>query len=92
MNQGPICAKVYPEGIQPIKGNNCGLIPAGLIALAKISCERRSSGSKEHIKETKIADSVLLSLFMCCNVMDGAKLPTSLAQASAELYFQTDSE
>ena len=27
MNQGPICAKVYPEGIQPIKGNNCGLIP-----------------------------------------------------------------
>ena len=28
MNQGPICAKVYPEGIQPIKGNNCGLIPA----------------------------------------------------------------
>ena len=30
MNQGPICAKVYPEGIQPIKGNNCGLIPEGL--------------------------------------------------------------
>ena len=27
MNQGTICAKVYPEGIQPIKGNNCGLIP-----------------------------------------------------------------
>ena len=27
MNQGPICAKVYPEGIQPIKVNNCGLIP-----------------------------------------------------------------
>ena len=27
MNQGPICAKVNPEGIQPIKGNNCGLIP-----------------------------------------------------------------
>ena len=27
MNQGPICAKVYPEGIQPNKGNNCGLIP-----------------------------------------------------------------
>ena len=27
MNQGPICAKVYPEGIQPIKENNCGLIP-----------------------------------------------------------------
>ena len=27
MNQGTICAKVYPEGVQPIKGNNCGLIP-----------------------------------------------------------------
>ena len=27
MNQGTICAKVYPEGIQPIMGNNCGLIP-----------------------------------------------------------------
>ena len=27
MNQGTICAKVYPAGIQPIKGNNCGLIP-----------------------------------------------------------------
>ena len=30
MNQGTICAKVYPEGIQPIKGNNCGLIPVAL--------------------------------------------------------------
>ena len=28
VNQGTICAKVYPEGIQTIKGNNCGLIPA----------------------------------------------------------------
>ena len=27
MNQGTICAKVYPKGIQPVKGNNCGLIP-----------------------------------------------------------------
>ena len=26
MNQETICAKVYPEGIQPIKGHNCGLI------------------------------------------------------------------
>ena len=26
--QGTICAKVYPVGIQPIKGNNCGLIPS----------------------------------------------------------------
>ena len=26
MNQGPNCAKVYPEGIQPIKGNKCGLM------------------------------------------------------------------
>ena len=35
----------------------------------KISSELRSSGSKEDIKETKIVDSVLLSLFMCSNVM-----------------------
>ena len=27
MNQGTICAKVYPEGVQAFKGNNCGLIP-----------------------------------------------------------------
>ena len=27
MNQGTICAKAYPEGVQTIKGNNCGLIP-----------------------------------------------------------------
>ena len=27
MNQRTICAKVYPEGIQLIKGNNCRLIP-----------------------------------------------------------------
>ena len=27
MDQRTICAKVYPEGVQPIKGNNCGLIP-----------------------------------------------------------------
>ena len=27
MYQGTICAKAYPEGIQPIKGNNCELIP-----------------------------------------------------------------
>ena len=27
MNQGTVCAKVYPEGVQPLKGNNCGLIP-----------------------------------------------------------------
>ena len=26
MNQGTICAKVYPEGVQQVKGNNCGLI------------------------------------------------------------------
>ena len=36
----------------------------------KISSERRSFGSKEDIKETKIADSVSLSLFMCSNVME----------------------
>ena len=27
MNQGTICAKEYPEGVQLIKANNCGLIP-----------------------------------------------------------------
>ena len=27
MNQGTICAKIYPEGIEPMKGNNCGPIP-----------------------------------------------------------------
>ena len=27
MNQGTICVKVYPEGVQPVKENNCGLIP-----------------------------------------------------------------
>ena len=26
MNQGTVCAKVFPEGVQPVKGNNCGLI------------------------------------------------------------------
>ena len=31
MNQGT--AKVYPEDVQPIKGNNCGLIPVNPIAL-----------------------------------------------------------
>ena len=25
MNQGTICAKAYPEGVQPIKRNNCGV-------------------------------------------------------------------
>ena len=27
MNQGTICAKVDLEGVHPVKGNNCGLIP-----------------------------------------------------------------
>ena len=57
----------------------------------KISCEWRFSGSKEHTKETKIADSVLLSLFMCSNVM-GQHCPRPRAPASAELNFQTDLE
>ena len=35
----------------------------------KISSAWRSSGSKKQIKEKKIEDSVLLSLFMCSNVM-----------------------
>ena len=33
MDQGTICAKVYPEGIQPIRGNNCGLIPYALASV-----------------------------------------------------------
>ena len=55
----------------------------------KISSEWRPSGSKEHIKEMKIADSVLLGLFMWSNVM---VQHCPLALALAELYFQTDSE
>ena len=35
MNQGTICAKVYPEGVQSIKGNNCGLFPNGIGMEAK---------------------------------------------------------
>ena len=35
MNQGTICAKVYPEGVQQVKGNNCGLIPAGMLERAR---------------------------------------------------------
>ena len=31
MNQGTICAKVYPGGVQPIKENNCGLIPLAFV-------------------------------------------------------------
>ena len=50
----------------------------------KISCEWRFSGSKEHIKETKIADSVLLSLFMCSNVMDStARAPEHQLQRNS---------
>ena len=37
--------------------------------LVKIPSECRSSESKEHIKATKIADSVLLHMLMCSNVM-----------------------
>ena len=33
MNQGTICAKVYPEGVQSINGNNCGLIPSCKVLL-----------------------------------------------------------
>ena len=40
MNQGPICAKVYPEGIQPIKGNNCGLIPHSGVGLEILLCSQ----------------------------------------------------
>ena len=43
------------------------------------------------MKEKKIADSVLFSLFICSDVMM-QHCPLPLAPASAELYFQTDSE
>ena len=54
----------------------------------KKSSEWRSSWSKEHTKETNIADSVLLSLFMCSSVMVQHCL-RPLAPDSAELCFQT---
>ena len=57
----------------------------------KISSEWRSSGNKENIKEMKIADSVLLSLFMCSSVIVHHR-PRPLAPAPADLYFQTVSE
>ena len=47
MNQGPICAKVYPEGIQPIKGNNCGLIPFGMFF--DVKCKRPESTGKKNL-------------------------------------------
>ena len=56
-----------------------------------ISSEWRFSGSKQHTKETKIAVSVLFSLFMSSNVMV-QHCPYPLALISAELYFRTDSE
>ena len=39
MNQGTICAKVYHEGVQPIKDNNCGLIPSAHYRINCISPE-----------------------------------------------------
>ncbi|MEW8486484.1 MAG: hypothetical protein AB2705_14990 [Candidatus Thiodiazotropha sp.] len=41
------------------------------------------------VKEAEKTDSVLLSLFMCSNVM-AQHCSCPLAPASAELYFQTD--
>ena len=53
----------------------------------QLNTERKfSSGSKEHTKEMKIADSVLLRLSMCSNVMKQHRT-RPLAPASAELYF-----
>ena len=31
LQPGNYCAKVYPEGVLPIKGNHCGLIPSTII-------------------------------------------------------------
>ena len=44
MNQGPICAKVYPEGIQPIKGNNCGLIPYMVLSISLKRVRKEGQG------------------------------------------------
>ena len=30
VNRGTICEKAFPEVIQPVKGNDCGLIPIRL--------------------------------------------------------------
>ena len=59
--------------------------------MSEINSEWRSSGSKEHIKEIKKTDLVLLSLLMCSNLMV-QHCPCPLALGSAELYFQIDSE
>ena len=42
MNQGTICAKVYPEVVQPIKGSDCGLIPSLLLTMIGYTFRRRS--------------------------------------------------
>ena len=57
----------------------------------KIGSEWRAFGSNEHIRETKVADSVLLTVFICSYVMCNTA-PRPIAPASAELYSQTDSE
>ena len=57
MNQGPICAKVYPEGIQPIKGNNCGLIPLGQIYHARL--RTNCSSLNQHLFSKNTIDSPL---------------------------------
>ena len=44
-----------------------------------------------HQRKMKITDLVLLSLFMCSNVMV-QHCPRPLALGSAEVYYQTDSE
>ena len=52
MNQGPIFAKVYPEGIQPLKGNNCGLIPTSADFMFKTGgstvCRKEEVDMSEH--------------------------------------------
>ena len=42
MNQGTICAKVYPDAVQPIKGNDCGLISTRLLTMIRYTFRRRS--------------------------------------------------
>ena len=60
MNQGPICAKVYPEGIQPIKGNNCGLIPR-MINRSKLN--KRQVSVNRFAEEVKVRITFYASFF-----------------------------
>ena len=59
----------------------------------KINYLGRSSGSKDYMKEKKIADSVILNLFICSmKYVTTLQCPCPIVPASAEFCFQTDAE